>query len=352
MAMPVTGLYEVLNSFGLLRTFYDAIPEKPPFLVEIVSAEGATTAGSGLPLSVHRSINEIDRTDIAIVPSMALDGYEDGYEWTTGRHPAFVDWLVRMHEGGAMLCSACSGALVLAETGLLDGRKATIHWAFAPTFRRNFPKVDLCLDKILVVAGDRGEFVMSGAAGSWHDLMLYLIAHHVGPIAAQAMAKFMVLDWHSEGQAPYVTFTASTNHNDAVIRKLQIWLDDHFTVASPVEEMARLSGLSTRSFERRFKKATGYSPIAYVQRLRVEDAKRRLEQTDASIEDISWAVGYEDPAFFRRLFQRITGLSPSAYRRKFSMPTFVQSPVRSITATAGLVGAAKSNAARSVLQRG
>lgn len=221
-----------------------------------------------------------------------------------------------------MLCSACTGALLMAETGLLDGREATIHWAFAPTFRRNFPEVRLRLDKVLVVTGEREQFVMSGATATWQDLVLYLIARHVGPTAAQAMAKFMLLQWHADGQAPYVTFQAPTDHGDAVALRLQEWLQAHYPVARPVEAMLRLSELPERTFKRRFTKATGYPPLDYVQHLRVEEAKRRLERTDDPVDEIGWAVGYEDPAFFRRLFRRLTGITPSAYRRKFRLPDF------------------------------
>ncbi len=130
------------------------------------------------------------------------------------------------------------------------------------TFRHNFPNVRLRLEKVLVTAGDRQQFVMSGASASWHDLVLYLVARHVGPVAAQAIAKFMLLQWHVDGQAPYVVFEAPTDHRDAAILDAQKWLNDYFTVAAPVEEMVKRSGLAERSFKRRFTKATGYSPIA------------------------------------------------------------------------------------------
>jgi transcriptional regulator GlxA family with amidase domain len=319
MLSPLIGLFDVLNCFELLGSFDKAVPDEKPFHAEIIAQthEDKRTA-SGLPITAHRTIEELDHTDIIIIPSMMV---EDGV-WNKRRYPAIVNWLSDMHAQGAMLCSACSGVLLLAETGLLDGREATIHWAYARTFRRNFPKVRLRLEKVLVTAGDRQQLVMSGASASWHDLVLYLVARHVGPAAAQAIAKFMLLQWHVDGQAPYVVFEAPTDHKDAAILDVQKWLNDYFTVAAPVEEMVKRSGLAERSFKRRFTKATGYSPIAYVQHLRIEEAKRRLERTDAPIDEISWAVGYEDPAFFRRLFKRITRITPGAYRRKFRFPDF------------------------------
>ena len=315
----LSGIYDVLNCFELLGTFDDAVPKESPFRVEIVARRGPQTeTASGLPLTAHRSFEDVNHTDIVIVPSMIV---EDA-EWKSGRYPEVVDWLSDMHAKGAMLCSACSGVLLLAETGLLDGRDATSHWAYARTFRRNFPDVRLSLEKVLVVTGEREQFVMSGASASWHDLVLYLIARLVGPAAAQAITKFMLLQWHVDGQAPYVVFEGPTDHGDAAVLDAQAWLRDHFTVARPVEEMVQRSGLAERTFKRRFKKATGHSPVTYVQQLRVEEAKRRLERTHEPIDKISWAVGYEDPAFFRRLFKRIVRVTPGTYRRRFQVPGF------------------------------
>lgn len=317
MSSTLTGLYDVFNAFAILGTFDDAVPTPSPFRVEIVAPDRSPAmTASGLPLFAHRSIDEVDRTDIVILPSMMVEGSA----WVCGRYPDTVRWLRAMHSGGASLCSACSGVLLLAETGLLDGREATFHWAYAPTFRRNFPKVRLRLQEVLIVAGRRNEIVMSGASASWHDLALYLIARHVGPTAAQAIRRFLLLQWHVDGQAPYIAFAPPVDHGDAAVLELQRWVKENLTVESPVEEMVRRSALPERTFKRRFRKATGYSPIAYVQHLRIEEAKRRLERTENPIDEIGWAVGYEDPAFFRRLFKRVTRLAPGEYRRKFRMP--------------------------------
>lgn len=314
----LTGMYDVFNCFEVLGSFDDAVPASPPFTVEFVSTtRGRVDTASGLPVEVHRSLVEVTSTDIVIVPSMLV---EHG-EWVPGRHAELVRWLTDRHRKGALLCSACSGVLLLAETGLLDGQDATIHWAYAPTFRKNFPGVRLCLDKVLVATGERAQFVMAGASASWHDLVLYLVARLVGPTAAQAISKFLLLQWHREGQTPYIAFQANLDHGDAAVRKAQEWLGSHFSVANPVEELVGRSGLPERSFKRRFTQATGHSPMAYVQQLRVREAKRRLERTDEPIDEISWKVGYEDPAFFRRLFKRLTGITPGAYRRKFRVPS-------------------------------
>jgi len=323
---PLVGMFDVLNCFELLGSFDRAVPSRNPFKVEIVApTRGETLTASGLPVSPHRTIEEVGKTHTIIVPAVAVEGGN----WETGRYADVVAWMAKMHRTGALLCSACSGVLLLGETGLLKGRDATIHWAYAKTFRENYPDVRLLLEKTLVVTGDRREFIMSGASASWHDLVLYLVSRHLGPTAAQSIAKFLLLQWHADGQAPYVMFDPPTDHGDSVVLNAQDWLRNHYSIAAPVDEMVSRSGLAERTFKRRFKKATGCSPITYVQRLRVEEAKRRLERSDAPIDEIGWNVGYEDPAFFRRLFKRVTTITPGAYRRKFRMPGSAQDSPRS-----------------------
>jgi len=313
---PVHGLYETL-------VLVDAVAASPDggasrlFEVEIVGPErGVFPSACGLPVEVHRSVHEVERTDAVIMASMLFDRQE----WVTGRHDDVVAWLRRMHGAGADLCSACAGALLLAETGLIDGMTTTTHWAFAPTFRRNFPHIDLRVDELLVVGGARGEFLMSGAASSWQDLVLHVISRHAGPTAAQAIGKFLLYHWDTRTQAPFVPFDPPTDHGDATVRDVQRWLHDARALDASVDALCRRSGLSRPTFNRRFKRATGHTPMAYLQRLRVEEAKRLLERTDASIEDVCLHVGYDEAAAFRRVFKRVTSLTPAAYRRKFRLP--------------------------------
>ncbi len=318
----LSGIYDVLGAFRMLGRAEPSLPDEPPFTVEIVAAErGSVALASGLPVEARRAVSEVVATDIIIVPSVLLG--PDG--WTPGRYPAIVDWARRMHADSALLCSACSGVFLLAETGLFDGQETTVHWAYADQFARAFPRVPLRPDRVLVVSGTQEELVTSGASMTWHDLVLYLIVRYVGATAAQTVARSFALQWHHDGLAPYIVFQGRTDHGDAAIADTQSWLSANFSVASPVEEMVRRSGLAERTFKRRFTEATGFAPIDYVQRLRVEDAKRRLERTDAPADEISWKVGYEDAAFFRRLFKRVTGMTPGAYRRRFQVPAFARS---------------------------
>jgi transcriptional regulator GlxA family with amidase domain len=325
MVGGLTGMLDTLSCFPLLATFDDAVPSASPFAVELVAASrGYAPTASGVALPVHRSIADPGRTDIVIVPSLLVADKT----WAQGRYPDLVAWLQRVHGEGGLLCSACSGVLLIAETGLLSGRDATIHPAYAATFQRNFPDVRLRLEETLVATGQREELVMAGASASWHDLVLYLVARHVGPTAAQAVAKFLLLQWHTDGQAPYVPFNPPRDHGDAIVLEAQEWLQTGYAVAAPVTELVERSGMPERTFKRRFARATGYSPIVYVQHVRVEEAKRRLERTSEPVDDLSFAVGYEDPASFRRLFKRITGVPPGAYRRKLQLPAVARTPQR------------------------
>ena len=321
MVGSLTGMLDALSCFPLLGTLDEAVPTVSRFAVEFVaSSRGSVRTASGVALPVHRSVADPGRTDIAIVPSLLV---ADG-NWRQGRYPDLVAWLREVHADGAMVCSACSGVLLIAETGLLSGRDATVHPAYAATFRSNFPEVRLRLEEVLVATGERDELVMAGASASWHDLVLYLVARHVGPTAAQAVAKFMLLQWHTDGQGPYVPFDPPRDHGDAIVLAAQEWLRTNYAAAAPVTELVERSGLPERTFKRRFAKVTGYAPIAYVQHVRVEEAKRRLERTSEPADDISYAVGYEDPASFRRLFKRITGVPPGVYRRKLQLPAFAR----------------------------
>jgi transcriptional regulator GlxA family with amidase domain len=322
----LSGIFDVMNAFTMMSRLGESSFDANPFRVEIVGERaGPLELASHVPVTVQRSIAALDSTDIVIVPSIVL-GPEG---WQKGRHPELVDWLSAMHRRGALLCSACSGIFLLAETGLFDGVDATVHFGYARDFAACYPQVPVHPERVLVVSGERQDLISSGASMTWHDLVLYLIARHAGATAAQAVARLFALQWHQDGLAPYIVFEGRSDHGDQAVQAAQDWIAKHFSVANPLEEMIRRTGLTERTFKRRFTSATGLSPIAYVQRLRIEDAKRRLERTESSVDEISWQVGYEDSAFFRRLFKRVTGLAPGAYRRRFKIPEYARSPGKS-----------------------
>jgi len=317
----LTGIYDVMNAFRLMTIPGSAPVATPQFRIEIVGeSAGPLDLASGLPINVQRGIDEITSADIVIVPSILLQ--PDG--WQRGRYPDLVSWLSDMHHQDALLCSACSGLFLLAETGLFDGMDATVHYDYARQFAATYPAIPIHPERVLVVSGRREELISSGASMTWHDLVLYLIARFAGSTAAQAVGRMFALQWHQDGLTPYIVFEGRKDHGDSAILAAQQWLNTHFSVSSPVEEMIKRSRLTDSTFKRRFTSATGLAPISYVQRLRIEDAKRRLERTEASVEEISWQVGYEEPAFFRRLFKRTTGLTPGSYRKRFRIPDFTQ----------------------------
>lgn len=315
----LAGLYDVMNGASL--SGLTGAVTRPPFRIEIVGETvGPMPLASGVPFVVQRDIDELETTDIVIVPSLLLGARG----WVKGRYPKLVAWLERMHARGAVMCSACSGIFLLAETGLFDGKDATVHYGYARTFSSLYPDVTIHPERVLVVAGRREELVCSGASTSWHDLALYLIARHAGATTAQEVARMFALQWHQDGLAPFIVFEGKSDHGDGEISSAQKWLAKNFSVATPLDDVLKRSKLAERTFKRRFTAATGVSPIVYVQRLRIEDAKRRLERTTTPVDDISWRVGYEDPAFFRRLFKRVTGMAPGAYRKRFRIPEFAR----------------------------
>lgn len=315
------GIYDALNVFDVMGISSGGPGARAPFEIEIVGEQvGPLALASGVAANVQRAIDTIESTDIVVVPSLIL---RKG-TWETGRYASLVAWLRRMHERGAVLCSACSGIFLLAETGMFDGRDATVHYAYAQTFATTFPAVPIHPERVLVVSGAADELVSSGASTTWHDMVLHLIARYAGATAAHEVARLFAFQWHHDGLTPYMVFQGKTGHGDSEIASAQQWLSEHFSLANPLEEMIKRSALAERTFKRRFTAATELTPIAYIQRLRIEDAKRRLERTDAAIDEVSWRVGYEDAAFFRRLFKRTTGLAPGAYRKRFRIPDFAR----------------------------
>jgi transcriptional regulator GlxA family with amidase domain len=234
-----------------------------------------------------------------------------------GRFTAEVEWLRRCHEQGAVLATACSGALLLAEAGLLDGHEATTHWAYCDILARRYPKVTVRPQRALVVSGEGQRLVMAGGGTSWLDLALYLIARSAGIEAAMQVARINLIDWHDVGQQPFARLARSRQVDDAVIARCQTWIAEHYPESAPVAAMVRLSGLPERSFKRRFRQATGMSPLEYVHTLRLEEAKQMLESGEAPVEAIANEVGYEDAGFFSRLFRRSVSLTPAQYRKRF-----------------------------------
>jgi transcriptional regulator GlxA family with amidase domain len=233
------------------------------------------------------------------------------------RYADVKDWIRHCYRSGSTIYTACSGSILLASTGLLDGHEATSHWGYQDLFRRSYPAVRFNPSPNLVIAGRAARIVTAGGTTSWHDLALHIISRHCSPGEALRIAKVYLLKWHGEGQLPFQSLVRRQPHADLVVRRAEDWLARHFRQAHAVSGVVTALGIPERSLKRRFKTATGSSLMDHVQNLRIEEAKRMLEIGATSAEDIAASVGYDNAAFFRRLFKRCTGLTPGAYRRMF-----------------------------------
>jgi transcriptional regulator GlxA family with amidase domain len=297
-----------------------------PFRVRIVSPNrGRFRCGYGIPVEPAAHIGDVEHADIIILPELWLGPDEH----ISGRYPALIDWIRARYESGAHVYSACSGALMLAETGLLDGRDATSHWGYQDLFRRQYPRVRFHPEPNLCFGDQSGRIVTAGGTTSWHDLALHIISRHVSPGEAMRIAKVYLLKWHDEGQLPYAPLVCEQPHTDAAVRSCEHWLKEHFREPGAVAGVVGHARIPERTLKRRFKLATGLAIIDYVQNLRLEEAKRLLESSEEPVEEIGFGIGYEDPSFFRRLFKRRTGVSPGRYRRVFQ-PVHQGTPTASV----------------------
>ena len=269
--------------------------------------------GNGIPVSPDLSFREVSAPEILILPELWLAPTDDMHE----RYADLKDWIRQCYRGGSTIYTACSGSILLAATGLLDGREATSHWGYQDLFRRSFPAVRFNPEPNLVIADPAARIVTAGGTTSWHDLALHIIARHCSPGEALRIAKVYLLKWHGEGQLPFQSLVRRQPHADSVVRRAEDWLAAHFWEAHAVASVVAACGIPERSLKRRFKTATGSTLMAHVQNLRIEEAKRLLESEKTAVDDIAPIVGYDNPAFFRRLFKRSTGLTPGAYRRMF-----------------------------------
>ena len=304
------GPMEVFHHAGALWNYLTAKAENPRFNVTTASADGRAVLCDGpIHIKPMTSIDKVRKTDLIFIPTTGVS-IDDVVE----RNAPVVPWLKRWQKRGAAIASVCSGVGLVAETGMLDGKRATTHWALASRFREKYPKVKWMPE--MMVTEDQG-FYCGGGVHAALDLSLYLVEKYCGHEIALESSKALLIETPRAWQAGFAVIPLKTEHNDEAISKAQDWLHQNFHRPFPLEAPADRAGMSLRNFVRRFKQATGDSPLIYLQKLRIAAAKRLLESNHRSIQEISDAVGYQDAAFFRSLFQRHAGVSPSAYREKF-----------------------------------
>jgi transcriptional regulator GlxA family with amidase domain len=306
------GPMEVFRHAGSLWNILAGKLQAPQFNVTTASADGkAVNCDGPIQIKPAAAINDIRKTDLIFIPTTGLS-VDDVVE----RNAPVVPWLKRWRKRGAEIASVCSGVGLVAETGMLDGKRATTHWGLADRFREKYPRVHWMPE--LMVTEDHG-FYCGGGVHAALDLSLYLVEKFCGHEIAMQSAKAMLIETPRAWQAGFAVVPLKTEHSDNAISSAQDWLHENFHRVFPVDAPARRVGMSLRNFVRRFKQATGDSPLIYLQKLRIAAAKRLLESDHRTMQEVSDAVGYQDVAFFRALFQRHTGVSPSAYREKFGV---------------------------------
>ncbi|WP_020410571.1 GlxA family transcriptional regulator [Hahella ganghwensis] len=301
----------VLHQYSNRKVTSDPLDVDPLFQLETASVDGLpVSCTGGLNLSPGSSLAEVSEPQLVIVPGFMFNVLS-----VLPTLESVGEWLQEMHSRGCYIASMCTGSFITAQAGLLDGRYATTHWAFADQFSKRFPRVKLQTERTVT---DDGLVMCSGGSTSGSDLLLHLVRKFASPQLASECAKNLLVDNAVRSQTPYSSTTFKKNHTDAEILKVQIWFEKNISRHIQMEQIVDQFGFSMRNFIRRFKDATDQTPSQYLQNLRIERAKHLLESSRESFERITLHVGYEDGNSFRRLFREKVGLPPGAYRKKFA----------------------------------
>ncbi|MEC7816887.1 MAG: helix-turn-helix domain-containing protein [Pseudomonadota bacterium] len=316
LASAITGVIDLFRLAGVTWARIHDQPPQPLFRTRLLTEDGGPCRcinGVSIVADGSWQTSPPAADELVMIPTIGAP-----IEKVLAANSALIDWLRSFDTAtgdDVRVASNCTGAFLLAAAGLLDGREATTHWGFSEAFRRRFPEVNLRPEKLVTVDA---PVACAGGGMAWWDLGVYLVERMAGAQVARELAKAFVLDVGRTSQAEYSVLQARRYHSDPAILKLQDWLEGHYTRRITTAELAARAGLSERSLLRRFTAATGESPTAYLQLVRVEAARRRLESNREGLEAVTRAVGYDDVSSFSRLFRKHTGLSPGSYRAKFS----------------------------------
>lgn len=291
--------------------YLQAIGRAPLFNVQLAGLTKETLAHGGRYTIYSDAIAmEIEKTDLIIIP--ALDG---DLVQLLEINRDLIPWIVKQYQQGAEVASLCVGAFLLASTGLVTGKNCATHWLAAHDFRRMFPEVNLLEDKIIT---DEMGIYSSGGAFSYLNLILYLIEKYAGRDVAIFCAKAFQIDFERRSQSPFTIFNGQKEHEDEPILQVQEFIETNVEERMNVDQLAVMFALGRRNLERRFKKATSNTVVEYIQRVKVEAAKKTLESSRKSVNEVMYDVGYSDTKSFRTIFKKITGLSPLEYRNKYN----------------------------------
>lgn len=311
LASAITGVVDLFAMAGVSWNRIQQQDVQRLFKVSIASQDGQPIRCiNGLELQAHCSYQEIQTADIVVVPTIAApiqDVLQQNLE--------LIQFLKSAHADSTLIAGNCTGNFFLAEAGILDNRVATTHWGFQDIFRTHYPQVKLNAD--LMISRDQNIYCAGGGL-AWFDLGLHLIERFYGFEVAMQSAKSFVIDYRRDSQLSYSLLKIGQPHHDELVQNVQNWLEQHFHESFSLDDIATRFNVTTRTLIRHFKQALDLPPNQYLQAIRIEAARKRLEETDQAVDVIMQNIGYQDPSSFRRLFHRKTGLTPLEYRRRFS----------------------------------
>jgi transcriptional regulator GlxA family with amidase domain len=305
----IEGAYQMFN---WVNSYYEQISKSPLFNVELIGIEKTSTQTNGLfTINPQRLIKDVKHTDLIIIPAIHGDLKEN-----LKANAELLPWLVKQYNQGAELVSFCIGTFYLAASGLLNGKPCSTHWQYANEFRTMFPEAILMDDKIMT---ESNGIYTSGGAYSFTNLMIYLIEKYAGREVAVMASKGFMIDIDRESQSPFMMFKGQKIHKDIEILEAQNYIEQNYNTKITVDELCENSNVARRTFERRFKKATANTVLEYIQRVKVEAAKKELEHGRKTVSEVMYEVGYSDTKAFRDVFKKITDMTPIDYRNKFSL---------------------------------
>ena len=303
----IDGTHQILSEVNNIRKAMDM---EPLFKIQLVGLSNTIPQRNGLyTIQPDVLITDVEKTDIIIIPAMHGD-----LPQAMQANAAFIPWIVEQYNKGAEVASFCIAAFLLAATGLLNGRKCATHWIAANDFRKMFPAVELVDDRIMT---EEDGLYSSGGAYSFLNLLAYLIEKHAGREIAVRIAKTFMIDIDRESQSPFIIFNGQKGHEDESIKKAQEYIERNYQDKITVDQLAGMLALGRRNLERRFKKATANTVVEYIQRVKIEAAKKQLESGRKNVNEVMYETGYSDEKAFRTVFRKITGLSPLAYKNKY-----------------------------------
>ncbi len=302
----IEGTHQIFNE---VNNIFQSMGKQPLFKIQLVSISRDIEQQNGLfKITPDVLIKDIKKTDLIIIPAIFGD---DAYE----RNKPFAPWIIEQYKNGAEVASFCIGSFFLASAGMLDGKQCATHWKYANQFRSMFPKANLVDDKI--ITADSGIYT-SGGAYSYTNLVVYLVEKYAGRDIAILIAKAFMIDIDRHSQSPFIIFEGQKAHEDNAIKQAQEFIEKNYPEKITVDQLANMLAVGRRNFERRFKKATANTVIEYIQRVKIEAAKKSLESTRENVNEVMYKVGYNDNKAFRATFKKITGISPMEYKTKYN----------------------------------